>query len=193
MTQTVLHIDASARTENSISRDLSARIVARFEQDNIIRRDLASPLPLITSQWVGANFTPAGDRDELQRDTLALSDQLIAEIEAADVIVIGVPIYNFSVPAVLKAWIDLIARAGVTFEYTANGPNGLMTGKRVVIAVASGGTKVGSDIDFATGYLRHMMGFIGIANVEVVAADQMAIEPEATLQAAKDAIEALAA
>jgi FMN-dependent NADH-azoreductase len=193
MTQTILHIDASAHTENSISRDLSARIVKRFKQADIVRRDLETPLPLITGDWVGANFTPAGDRDAVQRDTLALSDQLVAEINAADVIVIGTPIYNFSVPAVLKAWIDLIARAGVTFEYTANGPNGLMTGKRVIVAVASGGTKVGSDIDFATGYLRHMMGFIGITDVEVVAADQMAIEPVATLQAAKDAVEALAA
>jgi FMN-dependent NADH-azoreductase len=193
MTQTILHIDASARTENSISRDLSARIVKRFKQADIVRRDLETPLPLITGDWVGANFTPAGDRDAVQSDTLALSDQLVAEINAADVIVIGTPIYNFSVPAVLKAWIDLIARAGVTFEYTANGPNGLMTGKRVIVAVASGGTKVGSDIDFATGYLRHMMGFIGITDVEVVAADQMAIEPVATLQAAKDAVEALAA
>jgi FMN-dependent NADH-azoreductase len=191
MTQTVLHIDASARIENSISRDLSARIVARLKQTNIVRRDLATQLPLITAEWVGANFTPTGDRSEVQRNTLALSDQLVAEIKAADVI--GTPIYNFSVPAVLKAWIDLIARAGVTFEYTANGPNGLMTGKRVIIAVASGGTKVGSDIDFATGYLRHIMGFIGITNVEVVAADQMAVEPETTLQAAKDAIEVLAA
>ncbi len=193
MTQTVLHIDASARTENSISRDLSARIVARLNQTNIVRRDLATPLPLITAEWVGANFTRAGDRDEVQRDTLALSDQLVAEIKAADVIVIGTPIYNFSVPAALKAWIDLIARAGVTFEYTENGPTGLMTGKRVIIAVASGGTKVDSDIDFATGYLRHIMGFIGITNVEVVAADQMAVEPETTLQAAKYAIEVLAA
>ncbi len=119
MTQTILHIDASARTENSISRDLSARIVKRFKQADIVHRDLATPLPLITGEWVGANFTPAGDRDAVQRDTLALSDQLVAEIKAADVIVIGTPIYNFAVPAVLKAWIDLIARAGVTFEYTA--------------------------------------------------------------------------
>lgn len=193
MTQTVLHIDASARTENSITRDLSARIVARLNHTKYVRRDLANPLPLITAEWVGANFTPAGDRDEVQRDTLALSDQLVAELKTADVIVIGTPIYNFSVPAVLKAWIDLIARAGVTFEYTKNGPNGLMTGKRVIIAVASGGTKVGSDIDFATGYLRHIMGFIGITNVEVVAADQMAVEPETTLQAAKDSIKFLAA
>lgn len=193
MTQTVLHIDASARTENSISRDLSARIVERFKPANIMRRDLATPLPLITGEWVGAKFTPADDRDDVQRDTLALSDQLVAEIKAADVIVIGAPIYNFSVPAVLKAWIDLIARAGVTFEYSANGPKGLMTGKRVVVAVASGGTKVGSNMDFATGYLRHIMGFIGITDVEFIAADQMAVEPEATLQAAKDAVHALAA
>lgn len=191
MTQTILHIDASARTEGSVTRKLSARIVERFENPEIIRRDLATPLPLITSQWVGANFTPVVDRDKVQRDALAFSDQLVAEIQAADVIVIGAPIYNFSVPAVLKAWVDLIARAGLTFAYSENGPNGLMTGKRAIIAVASGGTKVGSDLDFATGYLRHVMGFIGITEVEIVAADQMALEPEATLKAAKDAVDAL--
>ncbi|MEP2028349.1 MAG: NAD(P)H-dependent oxidoreductase [Paracoccaceae bacterium] len=193
MTQTILHIDASARTEGSISRDLSSRIVERLEAADVIRRDLAAPLPLITGEWVSANFTPANDRDAAQRATLTLSDQLVAEIKAAEIIVIGTPIYNFAVPAALKAWIDLIARAGVTFEYTANGPNGLLAGKRVVVAVASGGTKVGSELDFATGYLRHIMSFIGITDVEFIAADQLAIEPDATLQIAKDAVEAIAA
>ena len=192
MTQTILHVDASARTEGSITRDLSARIVERFKPAKVIRRDLASPLPVITGEWVGANFTPANDRDAAQRDTLALSDQLVAEIEAAELIVIGMPIYNFTMPAALKIWIDLIARAGVTFEYTENGPTGLMTGKRVVVAVASGGTKVGSELDFATAYLRHVMGFIGITDVEFIAADQMAIEPGAALRGANDAVQAIA-
>ena len=109
MTQTVLHIDASARTENSVSRDLSAQIVSRYSDAKILRRDLATPLPVITGDWVGANFTPAPDRDAVQRDTLGLSDQLVAELSAADIIVIGTPIYNFSVPAALKIWIDLIS------------------------------------------------------------------------------------
>lgn len=193
MTQTVLHIDASARTENSVSRDLSAQIVSRYGDATILRRDLATPLPVITGDWVGANFTPATDRDSVQRDTLALSDQLVEEISSADVIVIGTPIYNFSVPANLKAWIDLVSRAGLTFEYSADGPRGLMTGKRAIVAIASGGTKVGSEIDFASGYLRHILGFIGISDVEFVAADQLALDPESTLDAARQAVDALAA
>ena len=193
MTQTILHIDASARTENSVSRDLTAQIVARHQGARILRRDLATPLPLISGDWVSANFTPVADRDAVQRDTLALSDQLVAELQEADVIVIGSPIYNFAVPAALKAWIDLIARAGRTFEYTASGPKGLLQGKRAIIALASGGTKVGSDIDFASGYLRHILQFIGITDVEIVAADQLAIDTEATLKSAKDAVNALAA
>jgi FMN-dependent NADH-azoreductase len=193
MTQTILHIDASARTENSISRDLSAQIVTRFADARIVRRDLAHPLPLITADWIAANFTPASDRDDPQRNTLALSDTLVGELVAADVIVIGLPIYNFSIPAALKAWIDLIARAGLTFEYTAQGPKGLLHGKRVIIAVASGGTKMGSDIDFATGYLRHVLGFVGITQIDFVAADQLALSPEATLKSAQASVRALAA
>jgi len=193
MTQTVLHIDASARTENSVSRDLSAQIVSRYSEAKILRRDLVTPLPVITGDWVGANFTPAPDRDAVQRDTLGLSDQLVAELSAADIIVIGTPIYNFSVPAALKIWIDLISRAGLSFEYSPEGPKGLMTGKRAIIAIASGGTKVGSDIDFASGYLRHILGFIGITEVEFIAADQLAIDAEAALNSAKQAVNALAA
>ena len=86
MTQTILHLDASARTENSISRDLTAQIVSRFEGARVLRRDLAQPLPLISSDWIGANFTPAKDRDDVQRDTLGLSDTLVGELVAADVI-----------------------------------------------------------------------------------------------------------
>ena len=141
MTQTILHIDASARTENSISRDLTAQIISRFPDARILRRDLAQPLPLISADWIGANFTPAKDRDDVQRDTLALSDTLVGELVAADVIVIGAPIYNFAIPASLKAWIDLIARAGLTFEYSADGPKGLLQGKRAISAVASGGIR----------------------------------------------------
>lgn len=193
MTQTVLHIDASARTKGSTSRDLTAKIVARLNADTVIRRDLTSALPQLTEDWIGANFTPADDRDAVQRDLLALSDQLVDEAKAADTLVIGVPIYNFAVPASLKAWIDLMARVGLTFTYTESGPKGLLEGKRAIIAVASGGTQVGSDIDFATGYLRHMLGFFGITDVQFVAADAQMADADAAMARANTAINALAA
>ncbi|KUJ77506.1 FMN-dependent NADH-azoreductase [Ruegeria profundi] len=193
MTKTILHIDASARREGSASRDLSDRIVKHLGGGRIIRRDLAKPLPLLTEEWINANFTPADQRSDAQRDQLALSDSLVNELQDADTIVIGLPIYNFSVPAAFKAWIDLVARAGVTFSYTENGPKGLLEGKRVVLAIASGGTAVGSEIDFATGYVRHMLGFIGITDVDIVAADSMAIDAEAALSNAQKAVTELAA
>lgn len=193
MSSTVLHIDSSARAENSVTRSLSAEITARLSPDHVIRRDLATPLPLLDEAWVGANFTPADQRSDEQKALLAQSDALIAELKQADTIVIGTPIYNFSVPSTLKAWIDLVARAGVTFSYSEAGPKGLLEGKRAIIAVASGGTQAGSDIDFATTYLRHVLGFIGITDVELVAADQLSMDAEGSMARAKSAIEELAA
>ena len=189
---TVLHIDSSARTAGSVTRDLSARIVGKLGGD-VIRRDLTTALPQITEAWVGANFTPADQRDDLQRDTLALSDALIDELQRADTVVIGLPVYNFGVPAALKAWIDLVARAGVTFRYTADGPEGLLKGKRAILAVATGGTPVGSDIDFATGYMRHVLGFFGITEVEIIAADRVMAQGEEAVAEARQEIERLAA
>ena len=110
------------------------------------------------------------------------------EIKAADVVLIGLPIYNFGVPAALKAWIDLVARAGVTFRYTESGPVGLLAGKRAIVTVASGGTEAGSDIDFATPYIRHALKFIGITDVLFVKADRLAVNPEGTLKAAEKAV-----
>ena len=192
MTQTVLHIDASARLAGSTSRDLSARIVEKMG-GNIIRRDLKNGIPQIDETWVSANFTPVEDRTDDQTAALALSDTLIQEIKAAEVLVIGAPIYNFAVPASLKAWVDQIARAGVTFKYTENGPQGLLEGKRAIIVLTSGGTAIGSEIDFASGYMRHIMGFIGITDVEFVTADQMIMDGEGALSKASAQIEALAA
>lgn len=193
MTNTILHIDASARLTDSTTRDLSGRVVQHLNPDRIIRRDLATPLPLLTQDWIAANFTPADQRDDQQREQLALSDALVHELQQADTVVIGLPIYNFSVPAAFKAWIDLVARAGVTFAYSENGPKGLLEGKRAILAVASGGTAVGSEIDFATTYARHVLGFIGIHDVEVIAADRMALDPETTLAGAHKAVGELAA
>ncbi|NRB34363.1 MAG: NAD(P)H-dependent oxidoreductase [Rhodobacteraceae bacterium] len=194
MTKTVLHIDASARTEGSATRELTAKIVERLGANTVLRRDLAAEaLPQIDETWIGANFTPADDRDAAQADRLIQSDVLINELKAADAVVIGVPLYNFSVPAALKAWIDLVARAGVTFRYTEYGPKGLLEGKRAILAVASGGVPIGSEVDFATNYMKHVLGFIGITEVEIVAADRMAVDPEAALKAANDAVLKIAA
>ncbi|MAN14681.1 MAG: FMN-dependent NADH-azoreductase [Dinoroseobacter sp.] len=191
MPHSILRLDASARRDGSVTRDLTGRILARFPQADVTTRDLADGLPLIDAAWVAANFTPEADRDAAQRAALALSDTLIAEVRAADTLVIGLPIYNFGVPATLKAWIDLIARAGVTFRYTEAGPEGLLTGKRAIVAVASGGTETGSPLDFATGYLRHILGFVGITDVSFVSADRMALDPEATVKSAHDQVAAL--
>lgn len=192
MTQTILQIDTSARVQGSTSRQLSMRIAAKLG-GKITRRDLNAGVPQIDETWIAANFTPADQRTEAQTAALALSDSLIAEIMEADVLVIGVPVYNFGVPAALKAWIDQIARTGVTFKYAETGPKGLLSGKRAILAVASGGTRVGSEIDFATGYMRHILGFIGITDVEIIAADALMADADAALAKANAAIDALAA
>jgi len=189
----LLRIDASARREGSVSRQLTDQIIAHFKDAKVVIRDVATALPLIDANWVGANFTPANDRTATQIDTLGLSDRLVAELQAADVIVIGTPVYNFSVPSTLKAWIDQIARAGVTFKYTENGPVGLLTGKRAIVAIASGGTEIGSDIDFAGRYLEHMLGFVGITDVTFVNADQLGAGAKEKLEAATTKINAIAA
>ncbi|WP_341863698.1 NAD(P)H-dependent oxidoreductase [Gymnodinialimonas sp. 57CJ19] len=188
----ILRIDASARREGSVSRDLTSQIIARLG-GTVTTRDLADGVPLMTEEWVGANFTPADARTAEQAEILAHSDVLVAELQAADTIVIGLPIYNFGAPAALKAWVDQVARAGLTFHYTENGPEGLLTGKRVIVAMASGGTQFGSEIDFATGYLRHVLGFIGITDVTFVTADRLALDAEKTLAKARAQVEALAA
>ncbi|MEL6768097.1 MAG: NAD(P)H-dependent oxidoreductase [Pseudomonadota bacterium] len=192
-TRTVLHIDASMRRTGSTTRDLSAAVLARQEASRVIRRDLADGLPLIDETWIGANFTPEDERTPEQEAVLALSESLIAEIEAADTLVIGVPVYNFGVPAAFKAWIDLVARARRTFRYTENGPVGLLEGKNAIVVVASGGTEVDSAIDFATPWIRHVLGFIGIHDVEVVKADRQMSRGDAARREAEDAIAGLAA
>ena len=170
----VLELNASARRDGSMSRrlvdDLVAALEDRYGDIEITRRNLAAGLPFIDEAWVGANFTPEEERSIADRQTLALSDELVGELEAADIIVIGAPIYNFSIPATLKVWIDMIARARKTFRYTDNGVEGLLKGKKAYVIVPSGGVPVGSPVDFATPYLRHALGFVGITDVEFIGA-----------------------
>lgn len=178
----ILRIDASARTDGSVSRDLTDRLVQRLAgaSGEVTIRDLAETAPdFVDADWVGANFTAPEDRSQAQRRTLADSERLVQELEAADHIVIGAPIYNFSVPAVLKAWIDQVARARRTFVYTQTGPKGLLDNKTAWLVVASGGTPVDSEIDFATPYLRHILGFLGISDVRVIDAGRWGLLSEA--------------
>lgn len=190
-----LRIDASARRQNSISRELGDALVSQLETSHKLRLqtlDLTNPLPIVTAGWVDANSTPGDQRNMLQEDTLSLSDKLVEQLEAADLLIITTPIYNFGVPAALKAWIDQVARAGRTFRYTEKGPVGLLEGKRAIVVVTSGGTRVGSEIDFTTPYLRHVLGFIGIHDVQFVAADALGSGADESISQAKTNIEALA-
>lgn len=188
----VLRIDASARVEGSVTRQLADRMIDGMRKRipmTIIQRDTAQGLPFVDAAWVDANLADPDARDASQREALAGSDALVAEVMAADVLLIATPIYNFGVPASLKAWIDQIARARLTFRYTEQGPQGLLTGKKVYILTATGGTEVGSAIDFATPWLRFVLGFLGITDVGVIAADRGMVRGDAARQSAVEHID----
>lgn len=193
----ILRIDASMRREGSVTRALADRLVARLGARaagaRIVRRDLADGMPLIDADWIDANFTDPAKRSPAQNAALVISDALIAELRAADTVVIGLPIYNFGVPAAFKAWVDQVARARETFRYTESGPVGLLTGKRAVVVVASGGLPVDSAADLASPYVRHALGFIGITDVEVIAADRLMLDADSAIAGAEGRIERLAA
>jgi len=185
----VLEISASGRRNGSVSRMLTAEIIEALEiregNVSVTQRDLSNGVSVVDEQWINANFTPDEERSSDQQDVLRESDALVAELQSADVIVIGSPIYNFGIPAALKAWVDKIARARMTFRYTDNGPEGLLKNKKAFVIIASGGVPVDSPVDFATPYLRHALGFIGITDIEVIAADQLNGHADKSIDAAR--------
>jgi FMN-dependent NADH-azoreductase len=188
---TVLHINSSVRQNGSLSRQLGAEFVAKWQEANpsgtVITRDLAAnPVPHLTEQMMGAYFTPAEQRNADQAHTIKTSDALVDELLAADTIVIGAPMYNFSVTSGLKAWIDHVARAGRTFKYGANGPEGLVSGKKVYVFVASGGAYSegpAAAYDHVTTYLRSVLGFLGMTDVTFIVAEGVAMGEEAVAAA----------
>ncbi len=189
----LLRVDASARHDGSISRRLGDALVAtltsRYPGLTVTHRDLgAKAVPFIDAAWVEANFTPGEQRNAQQQDALACSDHLVQELRDADLLVFGVPIYNFGIPAVLKAWIDLVARARLTFRYTEQGVEGLLQGKRAYLLVTSGGVAVGSEVDFATRYLKQALNFLGIRDIEIIAADRLNQVGEGAIDQALDRI-----
>lgn len=182
----ILQINASARRGANSTRVADA-IVARLQQADpaaqLTLRDLAKdPHPILDEETLGALFTPADKRTPEQAARVALDDALIAEVLAADTIVLGVPMYNLGVPVQLKSWIDAIARAGVTFRYTENGPEGLIKGKKVYVALARGGRYRDTPFDTQVPYLKTVLGFLGMTDVNFFYAEGLNMGPDAAQQ-----------
>ena len=179
----ILQINSSARSAGANSTRLADAVTTRLKAANpgavVELRDLAAhPHPVLDEAALGALFTPAEQRSPEQAARVALDDALIAQVQAADVIVLGVPMYNFGVPVQLKTWSDAIARAGVTFRYTENGPEGLVKGKKVYVALARGGVYRDTPADSQVPYLKGVLGFLGMTDVEFIYAEGLAMGPE---------------
>lgn len=179
----ILQINASARRDGNstkVANSVTERLKAANPGAAFTLRDLAmAPHPVLDEAALGALFTPADQRTPEQAARVALDDALIAEIQAHDTIVLGVPMYNFGVPVQLKAWIDAIARAGTTFRYTATGPEGLLKGKTVYVALARGGLYRDTPNDSQVPYLKAVLGFLGLTDVSFIYAEGLAMGPEA--------------
>ena len=199
--KTLLQLNTSLFSDAGQSSRLAARFVADWRARNprgeVIERDLArDPVPHLTAERFQSFLAPASERTPAQRAVVDYSDALIDEIRRADVIVIGLPMYNFGVPSTLKAYFDHIARVGVTFRYTEKGPQGLLTGKKVYVFATRGGSYAGTPGDTETAFVRQFLAFLGIDDVEFVYAEGLAISEAskaAALSRAEQTIERLVA
>lgn len=190
----ILQINGSARANGAnstrVADAITARLKARHPDATVELRDLArDPHPMLDEAALGALFTPADQRTPEQAARVALDDALIAQLKRADVVVLGVPMYNFGVSVQTKSWIDAIARAGQTFRYTANGPEGLVTGKKVYVGLARGGIYRDTPNDAQVPYLRGVLGLMGMTDVDFIYAEGVNMGPERA-QAAFDAVDA---
>ena len=200
-TPTLLQLNSSLNLSAGQSSRLADAFVARWRAanpgSNVIVRDLAAdPVPHLTAERFGAFLAKPEARTEEQKSVVAYSDELIAELRRADVVVFGLPLYNFGVPSTLKAYFDHVARADVTFRYTETGSVGLLTGKKAYVLAARGGVYAGTPRDTQTAYIREFLGFLGIIDVEFVYAEGLALgeaSREASLAKAQQEIEALTA
>ena len=195
----ILQIISSARGVESYSTKLSQGIIDKLQaahaDSSVVVRNLAThPFPHLEEAHLQAYFAPAESRSPEQQQAVRHSDEAIAQVMAADVLVIGVPFYNFSITSSLKAWLDHLTRAGITFRYTPNGPEGLIKGKKVYLAIASGGIYSEGPMqpyDFATPYLRWMLSFLGLTDVTVARAEGVKL-PEFQLAALQKGIDSVA-
>ncbi|MFV0888324.1 FMN-dependent NADH-azoreductase [Metapseudomonas otitidis] len=172
----VLIVESSARQQGSISRQLTAEFIAQWKAahpaDEVVVRDLAQEtVPHLDSDLLGGWMKPADQQNDAERAALARSNRLTEELLAADVLVLAAPMYNFGIPSTLKAWLDHVLRAGVTFKYTETGPQGLLSGKRAFVLTARGGVYAGGPLDHQEPYLRQALAFIGIHDVTFIHAE----------------------
>jgi FMN-dependent NADH-azoreductase len=180
---TLLQIKASISDQglsSGLANDFVAAYRANHPDAKVLVREVASaePVPHLTCERFAAFIAKADERTDAQHAVIAYSDALIDELQRADVVVLGLPMYNFGVPSQLKAYFDHIARAGVTFKYTATGPTGLLTGKKVYVFATRGGLYVGTPLDTQTGYVRDFLAFLGMQDVQFVYAEGLAVSPE---------------
>ncbi len=190
----VLKVDSSARHDNSKSRPLTDKLAQKLADGGTITvRDVADSVPHVSEPWTQGAYMAPEDRNPAQAGALVMSDTLVDELQAADILVIGAPIYNFGMPAALKAWFDQVCRMGRTFKYSEQGPKGLLEGKKAYIVVTSGGVPIGSPADHATPHLKFLMGFIGISDVTIIEADGLNGDEETGLAKAQSQIAAIAA
>lgn len=192
----ILQVNSSARQNGhstQLANELVQSLVAADGGAQVKVRDLTTqPHPALDEATLGALFTPVDQRTPEQAARVALDDALIAEVQAADVLVLGVPMYNFGISSQLKNWIDAIARAKVTFQYTANGPEGLLKNKKAYVLLARGGLYRDQPHDTQVPYLRNVLGFLGITDVQFVYAEGIAMGPEAEAAALASAREQIA-
>lgn len=198
----LLIVESSPRSA-SVSTSVAKEYVAEWQRKHpggtVVRRNVASaPVPFVTEQWIAAAYTPEENRTPEQKQLLSVSDTLIDELEAADTIVIAAPMHNFGISAHLKTWIDQIVRVGRTFTYTAQGPQGLLAeNKKVIIIAARGGAYSGASpvafLDQQEPYLRTILGFIGLKNIQLAYAESQSMGPEAAEKGVKTAIDSVLA
>lgn len=191
MSLNILSLSASVQGDQSTSRMLANELITKLTEKagaaKVSERDVSSnDIALVTGAHVGAFYTPAEERSDEQNALLEQSDALLAELKEANTLVVATPMYNFGIPASLKAWVDMICRVGETFRYTENGPEGLLNIDTMYLVVATGGAPVGSAVDFVVPYMKQVASFIGIKHVEVIAADRMNVDADASLKKARE-------
>ena len=187
----IYQIDCSARKKGSASRDLAKKLLDKIKkpEDKVIYRDLDNEMLFVAGLTESGMSMPENERTEHHKKMFELSDKLVKELKDSDIIIISTPIYNFGPPATLKAWSDLTARVKSTFKYSPDGKQiGLLENKKVYLIITSGGTRVGSKNDYLTPWLKHVLNFFGITNIQIISADQMSIDYEGSVKKAEEEI-----
>ena len=188
----IYQIDSSARKEGSTSRALAKKLLEKIKkpEDEVIYRDLNEEMVFVSGLTESGMNIEKKDQTDHHKKMFELSDQLVKELKESDIIIISAPIYNYGPPATLKAWSDLAARVGETFKFKPNGRReGLLKNKKAYLVITSGGTKLNSKEDFLTPWLKFILNFFGIEEIETINADQMALDYEKSIKEAEEQIE----